>query len=122
MQICVSKLTTIGSDNGLLPGRCQAIIRTNAGILLIGQLRTNFIEILIEIHASLFKKMHFKMLSAKVRPFYLGLNMLIVIAIVIQFIFSGLTGCLAHLLHFFFTEIALLVNPQMYKSIMAHEK
>ena len=34
--ICVSKQTTIGSDNGLSPGRHQAIIWTNAGILLIG--------------------------------------------------------------------------------------
>ena len=30
------KLTIIGSDNGLSPGRRQAIIWTNAGILLIG--------------------------------------------------------------------------------------
>ena len=29
----VSKLTIIGSDNGLSPGRRQAIIWTNAGIL-----------------------------------------------------------------------------------------
>ena len=50
MHICVSKLTIIGRDNGLLPGRCQAIIWTNAGILLIGALGTNFSEILIEIH------------------------------------------------------------------------
>ena len=28
---CFSKLTIIGSDNGLLPGRSQAIIFTNAG-------------------------------------------------------------------------------------------
>ena len=34
-HICVSKLTIIGSDNGLSPGRHQAIIWTNAGILLI---------------------------------------------------------------------------------------
>ena len=33
--IYVSKLTIIGSDNGLLPGWCQAIILTNDGILLI---------------------------------------------------------------------------------------
>ena len=32
-HICVSKLTTIGSDNGLSPGRRQAIIWTNAGII-----------------------------------------------------------------------------------------
>ena len=34
-HICVSKLTSIGSDNGLPPGRRQAIIWTNARILLI---------------------------------------------------------------------------------------
>ena len=34
-HICVNKLTTIVSDNGLSPGRRQAIIWTNAGILLI---------------------------------------------------------------------------------------
>ena len=41
-HICSSKLTIIGSDNGLSPDRRQAIIWTNAGILLIGHLRTNF--------------------------------------------------------------------------------
>ena len=35
MQIGISKLTIIGSDNGLLPGWCQAIIWINAGILSI---------------------------------------------------------------------------------------
>ena len=35
-QICVGKLTIIGSDNGLSPARRQAISWTNAGILLIG--------------------------------------------------------------------------------------
>ena len=43
------ELTIIGSDNGLSPGRRQAMIWTNAGILLIGALGTNFSEILIEI-------------------------------------------------------------------------
>ena len=47
--ICVGNLTIIGSDNGLSTGRRQTIIWTNAGILLIGPLRTNFNEILIEI-------------------------------------------------------------------------
>ena len=41
-HICVSELTIIGSDNGLSPGRRQAIIWTNDGILLIRPLRTNF--------------------------------------------------------------------------------
>ena len=45
-HICVSKLTIIGSDNGLSPGRCQAIICTSAGILSVGPLGTNFSEIL----------------------------------------------------------------------------
>ena len=52
MHICVSRLTVTGSDNGLSPGRRQAIIWTNDGILLIGPLGTNcsenFIEIAIE--------------------------------------------------------------------------
>ena len=33
-HICVSKITIIGSDDGLSPGRRNAIIWTNAGILL----------------------------------------------------------------------------------------
>ena len=69
-------LTIIGPDNGLSPGRRQAIILTNAGILLIGTLRTNFNEILIGIHAFKFKKMRLKMSSAKWRPFCLGLNVI----------------------------------------------
>ena len=75
-QICVGKLTIIGSDNGLSPGRRQAIIWTNAGILSIVLSGTNFSEILIEICALLFKKMHLKMSSGKWRPFCLGLNAL----------------------------------------------
>ena len=43
------KSIIIGSDNGLLPGRRQAIIWTNAAILLIEPLRTKFGEILSEI-------------------------------------------------------------------------
>ena len=75
-HICVVKLTIIGSDNGLSPGRRQAIIWTNAGILLIGPLRTNFIENLIGIQTFSFTKMHLKMSSAKWRPFGLGLSVL----------------------------------------------
>ena len=48
-HICVSKLTIIGSNNGLLPDRRQAIS---------------------------FKKMHLKMSSGKWRPSCLGLNVL----------------------------------------------
>ena len=66
----------MGSDNGLSPGRRQAIIWTNDGLLLIGPLETNFSEILIKIHTFSFKKIHLKMLSAKWRPFCLDLNVL----------------------------------------------
>ena len=75
-HICVDKLTIISSDNGLSPGRRQAIIWTNAGILLIGSSGTNFSEILIEILTFSFKKMRLKVSSAKWRPFCLGLNVL----------------------------------------------
>ena len=73
-HLCVSKLTSIASDNGLSPGRRQAIIWNNAGILLIGPLGTNFSEILIEILTFSFTKMRLKVSSAKRRPFCLGLN------------------------------------------------
>ena len=76
MHICVSKLSILGSDNGLSPGRRQAIIWTNAGKLLIGPLGTNFSEILIKILTFSFKKMRLKVSSAKGRPFCLGLNVL----------------------------------------------
>ena len=55
MHVCVDNLyAIIGSDNGLSPGWRQAIIWTNAGILVIGLLQTNINEILIEIHVFLF--------------------------------------------------------------------
>ena len=76
-HICVSELTIIGSDNGLSPGRRQAIIWTNDGILVIKPLGTNFSEILIGIQTFSLKKMHLKMSSAKWRPYCFGLNELI---------------------------------------------
>ena len=77
MHICVSKLNTVVSDNGLAPGQCQAIIWTNAGILSIGPLGTNISETTIEIYIFSFKKMHLKMSSGNWRPFLLGFNVLI---------------------------------------------
>ena len=68
-HICVNKLSIIGSDNGLSPDRRQAIIWTNAGILLIGPLVTNFSEILIEILTFSLKKMCLKVSPAKRQPF-----------------------------------------------------
>ena len=74
--LCIGKLTIIGSDNGLSPGRCQTIIWNNGGILLIGPLGTNLSEILIEIQIFSLKKMRLKMSSAKCWPFRLCLNVL----------------------------------------------
>ena len=67
-HICVGNLTIIGSDNGLSPGRRQAIIWTNAAILLIGPLGTNFSEISIEMQTFSFKKMRLKVSSAAILP------------------------------------------------------
>ena len=75
-HMCVSRLTITGSDNGLSPGRRQAIIWTNAEILLIVPLGTNFSEHLIETLTFSFTKMRLKVSSAKWRPFCLGLNVL----------------------------------------------
>ena len=75
-HLCVTKLTVIGPDNGLSPGRRHAIIWTNAWILLIGPLGTNFNEVFIIIHTFSFKKIQLKMSSGKWRPFCLGLNVL----------------------------------------------
>ena len=75
-HICVGNLTIIGPDNGLSPGRGQAIIWTNARILLIGAWGSNFSELLIGIHTFSFEKMRLKMSSVKRLPFCLGLNVL----------------------------------------------
>ena len=75
-HICVSKLTIIGSDNGLSPRRRQTIIWTNVAILAIWRQRTYISEILFKIQKFPLKKMHLNMSSAKWRPFCLGLNVL----------------------------------------------
>ena len=63
---------SIGSDNGLSPIRCQAIIWTSAGLLSTGHLGTNFSEILAKIQNFSFTKMHLKISSANRRPFCPG--------------------------------------------------
>ena len=78
---CVNNLNIIGPDDGLSPGRRQAIIWTSAGILLIGPSRTNFSEILIEILTFSFKKMRFKVSSVEWRPFSHGFNVLSALAL-----------------------------------------
>ena len=56
----------IGSDNGMSPVQRQAIIRTNAGLLSVGLLGTNFHDLRIGIQSFSFKKMHLKVSSAKI--------------------------------------------------------
>ena len=75
-HICVGKLTIIGSENGLSPIRRQAIIWTNAELLSIGSLRTNFSEMVIKMQQFTLQKMHLKMSSAKRRLCCLGRNVL----------------------------------------------
>ena len=72
-HICVSKLTINDSDNGLSPGRRQAIIWTNVGILLIGSLGTNLNEILnlnsyIFIQENPFENVVWKIAAKSSRP------------------------------------------------------
>ena len=73
---CVGNLTIIGSDNGLSPGRRQAIIWTNVRILLFGPLETNCSEIWIEVNIVSYMKMHWKISSVKLRTICLGLNVI----------------------------------------------
>ena len=75
-RICIGKITIIGSDNSLAPGRRQAMIWTNAGILLIGPLGTSFGDILIKTQTFSMKKIRLKMSSTKCSPFLHSLNVL----------------------------------------------
>ena len=75
-HVCVSNLVIIGSDKGLSSCRRQAIIWTNAGILLIRTSGTNLSEILSEINTFSSKDMHLKISSGKCQTFCLGLNVL----------------------------------------------
>ena len=61
IHICV-----ISSDNALPAGLHQAIIWTNAGMLLIEHLGTDFSEILIEIRTFVLTNLYLKVSSAKV--------------------------------------------------------
>ena len=74
-HICITNITTIGSDYGSYPGRHQTTTWTSAGISWSRTLGSNFSEILSEIRPFLFKKM--KMSSAKWRSFCRSLNVLI---------------------------------------------
>ena len=76
MHTCVGKLTMVSSDNGLSPGRRQAIICTNAGILLIGLLRKK-LQWSFNRNWNIFSQENARQkCSAKWRLFRLGLNFL----------------------------------------------
>ena len=53
-DICVGNLVVIGSDNGMSPGRRQAIISANTG-MLIAPSWTHFSEILIGVRENAFE-------------------------------------------------------------------
>ena len=76
-HICVSRLTIIGSDNGLTPGRRRAIILTNAGILLIrtlGTLQWNLSpNSYIFIQENAFENVVWKMSAILSRPQYVNI-------------------------------------------------
>ena len=74
IYICVAKITISVSDNGLSPGRRQAILWNNAGILLIGLSGTNFSETLVGIQTFHSRKRTWKCCLQKWRIFCLGLN------------------------------------------------
>ena len=101
-HICVSKLTIVGSDNGLSPGRCQTTIRTNDGIILIRILGTNFSEILsIFIQENAFENVICEMASILSRPQCLNSSSFPSLLIVRTFV------CLKYSLHFIAINSAL---------------
>ena len=72
-HIYVGILTIVGSDNGLSPSRHQFIIWTNAGILLIGPLETNFSDFFYQhpyifIQENVFENVTWKMEAILLRP------------------------------------------------------
>ena len=115
-HICVRKPATIGSDNGLSPGRRQAIIWIKAGIILIGLLGINFSEIFIEIYTFSCKEIHLKMSPGKWRSFCVGLNVLISSWQIIQYIPRNMHTVLALLC--FVVVIHWLIFP--YPSGLLH--
>ena len=108
IYICVVNLTIIVSDNGLSPGRHQAIIWTIAGILLIEYLGTKFSDILIEIHTFSLRKMQF----VKRWPFCLGISMLSGICVLVLPII--LMYWVIPLLYNSTTQALLFIQNQVY--------
>ena len=76
-HICISKLTIIGSDNGLLPGRHQAIIWTNTGILLSGK-ENAFENVIYEMEASSSRPQCVHLFGCEARIFCTKYSMIII--------------------------------------------
>ena len=94
-HICVSKLTIIGSENGVVP-TTPAIIWANAGILFIGRLRTNIKKIQS-------KFVHFHSIKPfwKWRPFCLRVNV---------FYHTKCHPCTGNISHFQLLSICSWIN------------
>ena len=71
-HICISKLTMIGSDNGLAPGRCQGIYLNQCQVFVNWTLRNKSQWNFNQIPTFSLMKMHLKISSMKWRPFCLG--------------------------------------------------
>ena len=66
----------VGSDNGLLPFWCEVITWTNADLLSIGSIETNFSESWMKIQQSSVKKHTCKCCLQKCSHFISGINVL----------------------------------------------
>ena len=76
--IYISKLTIIGSDDGLFPKQHRPIIWNNAGILLIGSLNNlqwkHNLNLYIFIHKNAFENVFCEMLAILSQPQYVNSN------------------------------------------------
>ena len=97
-HICVGNLNIIGPDNGLSLGRRQAIIWTNAGILLFGPLRTNANEI-FEIYTFSSKIWECRLENSG--NFCLGLN-------VLRTVHDMSLWAMIRLSHFYFNSVCCI--------------
>ena len=102
---------SIGPGNGLSPVRCQAITWTNAGLLSIGPLGTNFSETRIKIQKFSFMKINFNLWSVKWPLFCPGGNELKSIHVGKKGPWSSLVGVMAYWL---FTAKPLPEQMQTY--------
>ena len=73
-NLSITNCVIFGSDNGLFPVRCQAIISTNDDFVTLRPLETNFNEISRKIQQFSFKIMNLNISSAKWEPIYLDRN------------------------------------------------